>query len=202
MGMLQATSFNVRPTAGTHQLIVKGRRSRPRRIALTPLGDLKSDRSVAPLQMSNELAVVQQAIAGNAEAQERLFARHTEKLYRIAFGVLRNKEDAEDALQDGLCQAYTSLRSFQGRSSFSSWLTRIVINAALMIRRRNNFHPEASWDEMQERTPEGSPHGAVDSRPDPEKICAAMEFDALLEKQVCLLPRTLQAAFRLRVLNG
>jgi RNA polymerase sigma-70 factor (ECF subfamily) len=61
--------------------------------------------------MGKELAVVQQAIAGNADAQDYLFASHAGRLYRTAFAVLHNKEDAEDALQDGMCKAYTSLRS-------------------------------------------------------------------------------------------
>jgi RNA polymerase sigma factor (sigma-70 family) len=104
--------------------------------------------------MREEWGVVQQAIAGNVDAQERLFAPHTGRLYRTTFAVLRNEEDAEDALQDGLFKAYTSLRSFQGRSSFSTWLTRIVINSALMTLRRKSGHPEASLDEILHTQPE------------------------------------------------
>ena len=60
------------------------------------------------------------------------------RLQRTALAILRNKEDAEDAVQDALCRAYIRLQSFQGKSSLSTWLTRIVINSALMIRRRRN----------------------------------------------------------------
>jgi RNA polymerase sigma-70 factor (ECF subfamily) len=163
---------------------------------------LNSDRSVAPRDLGEEWAVVQQAIAGNADAQEHLFAPHTRRLYRIAFALLHNKEDAEDALQDGLCKAYASLRSFQGRSSFSTWLTRIVINSALMARRRKSAHPEASLDEILVSQPEQLLHGGVDARPDPERTCAEVEINALVEENVRQLPPALQAAFRLHAMNG
>lgn len=133
---------------------------------------LNSDQASAPRNTGKEWAIVQQAITGNADAQEHLFARHTSKLYQAAFALLNNKEEAEDALQDGLFRAYTSLSSFQGRSSFSTWLTRIVINSALMIRRKKSLHPEASLDEILESEPAQLPLGVVDPKPDPEKIYA------------------------------
>jgi RNA polymerase sigma-70 factor (ECF subfamily) len=146
--------------------------------------------------------MVQQAIAGNVEAQEQLFASRKGRLFRTAFAVLHNQEDAEDALQDGLFSAYSKMQSFEGRSSFSSWLTRIVINAALMIRRRKNAHPEPSLDEILENQRERIPHGAVDPRSDPEKLYAAKEIHALVERQVRKLPPKLQQAYRLRAING
>jgi RNA polymerase sigma-70 factor (ECF subfamily) len=71
-------------------------------------------------------------------------------LYRKAFAILRNKEDAQDALQDGWVRAYSNIHSFEGRSSFSTWLTQIVINCALMILRRNRNRREVSTDEAGE----------------------------------------------------
>jgi hypothetical protein len=59
-----------------------------------------------------EWDLVQQAIAGNADAQEQLFKTYTPRLFRTAFAVLRNKEDAEDAVQDSWCRAYRNLRFF------------------------------------------------------------------------------------------
>ena len=202
MGMVQASSFNVRPAARVPNRLVTARRARLNRIDSDASRQLNSESKVAPRNLSNDWALVQQAIAGNTEARESLFACHTARLYRTAFSVLRNKEDAEDALQEGLCKAYTSLPSFEGRSSLYSWLTRIVINAALMIRRKNNAHPEASLDDIQENQPERLRGGAVDPRPDPERICAIVEFNTLVEECVDILPRALRAAFRLRVVHG
>jgi RNA polymerase sigma-70 factor, ECF subfamily len=172
------------------------------RIDSRALTQLNSDKASAPRNAGKEWAIVQQAIAGNADAQEHLFARHTGKLYRTAFALLNNKEDAEDALQDGLCKAFTSLPSFQGRSSFSTWLTRIVINSALMTHRKKSLHPEASLDEILESEPAQLPLGVVDPKPDPERIYAEMEINALVEEHVLQLPPALQAAFRLRAIYG
>jgi len=180
-----------------------------------PVGPLQAERgdSPAPRQsnsggivarraLGKEWAVVQQAIAGDPHAQEHLFARHTGRLYRTAFALLHHKEDAEDAVQDGLYKAYTNLRSFQGRSSFSTWLTRIVINLALMTRRKKSTCLDASLDEILGSQREQLPHGVVDARPDPEKAYAAIETNALFEQHVRQLPPTLQTAFRLRAING
>ena len=107
-------SLNVRPTAGAPRVLVKLRRGWRGKIAFPTSGQLNSDRTIALHHMGKEWAVIQQAIAGNADAQEHLFTRQTSRLYRTAFALLRNKEDAEDAVQEGLCKAYTSLRSFRG----------------------------------------------------------------------------------------
>jgi RNA polymerase sigma-70 factor, ECF subfamily len=200
--MLQGYPSSIRPTVGAPRHFVKVRRERPGRISPRVLRQLNSDKTGAPRGACKEWAIVQQAIAGNADAHEHLFARQTGALYRAAFALLRNKEDAEDALQDGLCKAYTSLRSFQGRSSFSTWLTRIVINSALMTRRKKRFHPDVSLDEILDSQRERLPQGVVDARPDPEKIFAAIEINALVEKHVRQLPPRLRAAYRLRATNS
>jgi RNA polymerase sigma-70 factor (ECF subfamily) len=174
--------------AGAGQFPVRVPRGIPVRIDSRAPRRLNSDRDAAPCHKGNEWALVQQAIAGNASAQEQLFARPTRRLYRVVFALLQNKEDAEDALQDGLCKAYSSLRTFQGRSSFSTWLTRIVINSARMARRR--------------RIAEQLPRGVVDARPNPEKLYAETEFNARVEQHVSQLPPALQEAFRLDATNG
>ena len=71
-----------------------------------------------------------------------------------------------------------------------------------MIRRRKNVHPEASLDDILDSLPERHPSGAVDPRTDPEKIYAAKEIRALIERQVRKLPPDLQRTYRLRVING
>lgn len=198
MGTSQAYPSKLQPTGGAPQLFVKAPRARPGRTGSRASRLFNSMRTAAPPGKCKEWAIIQQAIAGNVGAQENLFSRHTSRLYRTAFAVLRNKEDAEDAVQDGLCKAYTSLRSFEGRSSFSTWLTRIVINSALMTRRSKSAHPEASLDEILDSEAKPLSHGVVDAQPDPEKLCASIEIDALVKAQVRQLPALLRTALRLR----
>jgi DNA-directed RNA polymerase specialized sigma24 family protein len=80
------------------------------------------------LPVGEEWKIVQRAIAGDCEPLAILFAHERPRLYRTAFVVLRNKEDAEDASQNGLLSAFVNLPSFQGRSTFSTWLMRVVLN--------------------------------------------------------------------------
>jgi RNA polymerase sigma-70 factor (ECF subfamily) len=194
--------LNIRGTVGVPNLSVTIRRERPRGLDSRAAKLGNAGRTDAPLAKGSESAMVQQAIAGNIQAQEQLFASRRVGLFRTAFAVLRNWEDAEDALQDGLLNAYSKMQSFDGRPSFSSWLTRIVINAALMVLRGRNSHPEVSLDEVLDNLPERQPCGAVDPRSDPEKIYAAKEIKALIDRQVRELPLELHQAYRLRAIKG
>ena len=109
------------------------------------------------------------------------------RFVRLAYAILRNTEDAEDAVQDAMLLAYRYLRSFEGRSAFTTWFTRIVLNAALMIRRKRKRFPaefpepnsveETSWIER-----------ISDSQLDPEMAYAQEEairwVDVLLGRQM------------------
>src|SRR5271167_2527461 len=66
----------------------------------------------------------------------------------IRQAVVGNKEDAEDVVQESWCRAYANLDSFEGRAAFSTWLTRIAINSALMLRRRKRFRVETSLNDI------------------------------------------------------
>ncbi len=70
------------------------------------------------------------------QALEEMFVASRSKFVAIAYSILRNKEDAEDAVQNAFLSGYRHFRSFQGRSALRTWFTRIVLNASLMIRRK------------------------------------------------------------------
>jgi len=123
---------------------------------------------------------------GMVDTLQEMFLASRPKFVGIAYSILRNREDAEDAVQDAVLSAYVHVRNFEGRSAFTTWFTRIVLNAALMIlRKRTNSRigslPESyTYDEIPwtERIP------ALE--PDPEMVCAEGEtfqlIDALLGK--------------------
>jgi RNA polymerase sigma-70 factor, ECF subfamily len=149
--------------------------------------------------MRDDWDLIRQAVVGNPEAQERLFKTHTPRLYRTAFAVLRNREDAEDAVQESWCRAYAKLDSFEGRAAFSTWLTRIAINSSLMLRRRRkSIRVEASLNDVLDNQSEPFFDGTVAETPNPEQIYVASELNALIEDQIRELPPRVQAAFRLR----
>ena len=111
-----------------------------------------SDVKVTSPDMRDEWHLIRRALAGNPEAQERLFKTHTPRLDRAVFAILRNREDAEDAVQESWCRAYAKLGSFEGRSAFSTWLTRIAINSALMLRRRKNVRVEVFFQRFSRQS--------------------------------------------------
>jgi RNA polymerase sigma-70 factor (ECF subfamily) len=80
--------------------------------------------------------LLRRAAAGDREALDELFRRYRQPAYRVAFRLLGNEADALDAIQEGFVKALIHLQSFQGRSSFKTWLLRVVSNAALDLGRQ------------------------------------------------------------------
>ena len=83
---------------------------------------------------------------GDREALEQLFQRYRLAAYRVAHRLLGNEADALDAVQDGFIKALTHLSGFQGRSSFKTWLLRVVSNSALDLGRQRGRREGVSLD--------------------------------------------------------
>src|SRR5215469_12385955 len=73
------------------------------------------------------------------EVFEQMFVASRKQFVAMAYSILRNTEDAEDAVQNAFLSGYLHLRNFQGRSALKTWFTRVVLNAALMIRRKRKL---------------------------------------------------------------
>lgn len=96
-------------------------------------------------EMSDEM-LVSMAKSGDANAFVELSKRHAGKVFQAAYRITRNRQDAEDALQDSFLKAFMHVKDFQERSSFSTWLTRIAMNSALMMLRKKRHGFEISID--------------------------------------------------------
>lgn len=131
-----------------------------------------------------------------------LWARHSHGLYRRVLGIVRNPEDAEDALQEGLLSAFKNLPRFEGRSGLSTWLTRIVINAALMQLRSRRTHEAVSLDESLKGTAAPVADWIVDSNPSPEQLCLVRERRRVLSRSIGGLSPDMQTAVSLRYMQG
>src|SRR6516164_8266425 len=83
---------------------------------------------------------------GDREALEELFRRYRQLAYRVAFRLLGQEADALDAVQDGFIKALTHLSGFRGKSSFKTWLLRVVSNAALDLGRKRGRRETLSLD--------------------------------------------------------
>jgi len=147
--------------------------------------------------------LIEKAQAGNHDALETLFAKQSPALYQTALRLVGTPEEAEDVLQEGMMSAFRNLRRFEGRSQFSTWLTRIVINAALMRLRSRRARPAVSLDERLADDDEMTfADQFPDPSPSPEQIVARRELEDLLRKNLSTLSPVLRSAFILREMEG
>jgi len=79
----------------------------------------------------NDESIIGRVLAGERELYEVLVRRYNAKLYRVARGILKDEAEVEDVMQEAYVKAFENLKQFEGRSKFSTWLTRILINESL-----------------------------------------------------------------------
>jgi RNA polymerase sigma factor (sigma-70 family) len=128
--------------------------------------------------------LVAAAKRGQRAAFEQLCGNSAQRILRTTFRITRNREDAEDAVQDAFLKAFTHMKDFDGRSSFSTWLTRIAINSALMILRKKRLGREISVDALSEQNESGIVWEISDSKPGPETQYLQEEREQLLWKAI------------------
>jgi|SRR5580700_2495614 RNA polymerase sigma-70 factor (ECF subfamily) len=143
----------------------------------------------------SEEALVRASRRGNSQAIETLFRRYQRQLLGTARRILGNTEDAEDALQDGLLAAYRNVRRFEGRSKFSTWLNRIVVNAALMRRRRAKRLQVTSLDATPPESQVPVSECLQDDDLNPEQLFAHTELKEMIQTNVGQLSSPLFTAF-------
>ena len=151
------------------------------------------DQSVCPSTITSDALLVTQAQSGEHLAYDELCKRYRTLVFRTAFRIIRNTEDAEDILQDSWMRGFIHIRSFDGRSEFSTWLTRIAVNSALtMIRSRRN-HREVSLDDSVDPDDSRAIEISEPSR-NPEEVCIETERLQLVRLAMRRLPPKLRSA--------
>ncbi len=145
-------------------------------------------------------ALVAAAQSGSSAAFSELCGPHLKTLYRRLFAITKNREDAEDAVQDALMRAYLGLKEFHGNAQFSTWLMRIAINSALMILRRNRVRREFSY-ELSPAGEETYTLDVIDNGPGPEQICDQQQRLGRLMHSIKRLPVSLRETAELRILQ-
>jgi RNA polymerase sigma-70 factor (ECF subfamily) len=138
-------------------------------------------------------AVVRRVRAGEIALFEVLMRRHDQRVYRTVRAILRDDDEAEDAMQQAWIQAYLHLDAFEGTAAFSTWLVRIAANEALARLRRHS---------RLVRVAEPAREETMDATEDPEDRAAAREAIHLVERAVDRLPAPYRAVFVLREVEG
>ncbi len=144
-----------------------------------------------------DASLIERVCAGETSCFEVLMRRHNERIYRTVRAVLGDDADVEDVMQQAYVSAYQHLDRFEGRSRFSTWLTRIAINEAYArLRRRHRTEP-APWEDDRGLAAEPESAG-----PTPEQVAARREMQALLERAVDTLSVPNRTVFVLRSVEG
>jgi len=145
-------------------------------------------------------ALVRLAQQGSDRAFGELVLRHSRAMSQVASSILRDRQEAEDELQNAWSKAWRHLDGFEGGSRFTTWMTRIVINQCLMrlrqIRRARFLYVDAP--------PAGTEHACFalrDSAATPEQSTARRELDDLVRREIGLIPPLLRQALVLRELR-
>jgi RNA polymerase sigma-70 factor (ECF subfamily) len=163
-------------------------RSAPRPEAWRELNDLPDDR------------LVERARDHDLAAFEALMRRHNRRLFRVARGVLRDSDDAQDAVQETYLRAFTRLDTYQPTGRFGAWLTRVALNEALMMRRRSPAGT-MSLDEAGDESLLAGEAASTDA-PSADQFVEAAHARALLEHAIDALPDNFRMVFMLRAVEG
>ena len=160
------------------------------------------DRSPDPaLAGATETALVEAARAGEAAAIRELIRRLNPRLFRVARGIAPSDAEAEEIVQEAYLAAFGGLDGFRGAARFSTWVTRIALNAALMRRRRARLHE--TYDTVREADPApGSVLPFPGGGNQPEAAAGRRQVREMLEQAVAELPPELRIVFLLREAEG
>jgi RNA polymerase sigma-70 factor (ECF subfamily) len=162
-----------------------------------PLNAPNPHRLPSTVAREDEHLLVAAAKRGETAAFEELVSRYEKKIFRLTMNITRNREDAEDAMQDAFLKSYAHLKDFQEDSRFYTWLVRIAANEALMRlrkRRPNQF----SLDEPIEGDDDLMPRELEDWGPSPEQRFAQTEMHEILSEVIDKLEPDFRVVFVLR----
>jgi len=163
----------------------------------TTLSTPNPRRLPSSVALADEHLLVAAAKSGDGAAFEELVNRYERKIFRLTMNITRNREDAEDAMQDAFLKSYAHLQTFQGDSRFYTWLVRIAANEALMRlrkRRPNQF----SLDEPVEGEDDLMPREIETWDPSPEQRYAQTEMQEILNDVIEKLEPDFRTVFVLR----
>jgi len=146
-------------------------------------------------------ALVRMAQQGDTRAFDELVVRYRDKVYRLSFKILRNEDDAAEALQDAFTSAFRGLKNFKSESTFSTWLYRVATNASLMkYRKRRDDH--LSLEQSQSAQRDAEPLSIPDWSQQPLEELLDAETRQVMEEGLRRLAEDLRTVFILRDEEG
>lgn len=152
-------------------------------LALPELGKARSGGAGAAARAEEDRELVRRAQKDDKQAFEDLVRRHQNRVFAVAGGILRNREDVEDIAQQVFLKAYFSIKRFDQRAAFSTWLYKITVNECWDLLRKKKVRPlvfEAELSEEQAQAYQSSSEQS-DGRPDTsERMAAQQQVEELM----------------------
>jgi RNA polymerase sigma-70 factor, ECF subfamily len=148
-------------------------------------------------QRESDGALVTAAKRGDARAFEDLFLFHGRRVFSVAQRITKNREDAEDVVQETFRKVFLHLAEFQEKSQFSTWLIRIAMNEAFMLVRRRRGIVEALPENIDDGV-KSFTDPFVDQSPSPEEACWRREREELLARAINRLGPRIRKTIMLR----
>lgn len=145
----------------------------------------------------DERAIASAIAAGDRSAFERLMRRYNSRLYRLARATLRDRTEAQDALQDAYIDAYRSIEHFRGDASLATWLSRLVLNECF-ARMRRNTRRQNVIPMVRTGIPVEETSTLEDESESPDQALGRSQMRELLEHKIDELPENFRVVFVLR----
>ena len=150
----------------------------------------------------SDLVLVKQLRKGSMEAFEEIMSRYESRVFNMAMRFTRNQEDAEEVLQDVFSTIYRKIDSFEGKSAFSSWLYRIVVNAAFMKLRKRKQDTTVSIEDLTPTVRQTCVEQDLSFQARSDTLSINREMREMLEAAISRLPGQYRAVFVLRDVDG
>ena len=151
----------------------------------------------------SDVELARHCASGDPAAVRHLVSSNNQRLFRTAWSILKHRQEAEDVLQSAYANALAAIGRFEGRSSLTTWLTRITINESLARKRaqeRRRKHLEAEGVQVLETYREQLAKGS--HAPSPEAEAAREQLRSVLEQAISSLPENFRTVFVLHEIEG
>jgi RNA polymerase sigma-70 factor (ECF subfamily) len=150
----------------------------------------------------SDVGLVDEFKAGDISAFEEIISRYESKVMNLALRFTRNQEDAEEVLQDVFTTVYRKIDGFRGQSAFSSWLYRIVVNAAFMKLRKRKQTQTVSIDDLAPAVKQYCMERDAVTNQHLHNVAISRELQEVLQRAIDRLPDQYRAVFVLRDVDG
>jgi RNA polymerase sigma-70 factor (ECF subfamily) len=152
--------------------------------------------------MPSDEELLSDSRGGDRASFQELVEKYQRRMYAVAYGILGNREDALDAVQEAFIKAYRSLPDFKGKSSIYTWLYRITVNAAIDLARKTGRHEEVEFREEIDVEVEKGEYPVAASSENPVERLMRKELGEMIERAILSLPMDQRTAVVLREIEG